>query len=421
MEPGLITAVWTRDDSPRFVWYGASATDLQSRAWERAQSGYTLISLDVTASGAWSAVWQAGNVAQDLMASMTWSALRDADAEKVAAGLHLTHLKRHPDSDTWLGTWQAAISPTERFGPVEWNEFFAAFRARHQLGQRLVDCDTFETNGTRRWIGLWRAGLGDQTLWSGLTWQEFEATNQVLAGAGQGLRLARSYPVGSTRRWFGLWHPSSETHLDPDLSLDQFWTAWDAMAVEGLRLRAIHVWDGTSFAPARTARGQLQLHVRVVDDPDIPIETMIARMREVYEPVGVMIEVASFERVPSVEFLDVEVGTCMMGDLSADQQRLFAIRGSSANELVVYFVRSTIPPYNGCAAHPPTRPGAVISSFATEWTLAHEVGHVLGLAHISDSRRLMTGLGTANIVDPPPDLMPTEVTTVLASPHVSPL
>ena len=83
---------------------------------------------------------------------------------------------------------------------------------------------------------------------------------------------------------------------------------------------------------------------------------------------------------------------------------------------MVYFVRSTVPPFNGCAAHPAGQPGAVVVQGATQWTLAHEVGHVLGLPHVDNNDRLMTGNGTANITNPPPDLTTSEVSTMAASP-----
>jgi hypothetical protein len=44
------------------------------------------------------------------------------------------------------------------------------------------------------------------------------------------------------------------------------------------------------------------------------------------------------------------------------------------------------------------------------------VGHVLGLFHVNNNDRLMTGNGTANITNPPPDLIASEVATMLASP-----
>jgi hypothetical protein len=82
---------------------------------------------------------------------------------------------------------------------------------------------------------------------------------------------------------------------------------------------------------------------------------------------------------------------------------------------VVYFVRSTVPPFNGCAAHPAGKPGAAVVQTATQWTFGHEVGHVLGLFHVNKNDRLMTGNGTANITNPPPDLVAAEMTTMTNS------
>jgi hypothetical protein len=43
------------------------------------------------------------------------------------------------------------------------------------------------------------------------------------------------------------------------------------------------------------------------------------------------------------------------------------------------------------------------------------VGHVLGLFHVNNNNRLMTGNGTWNITNPPPDLIASEVSTMDAS------
>ncbi|HYI08817.1 MAG TPA: hypothetical protein VEK57_07075 [Thermoanaerobaculia bacterium] len=47
--------------------------------------------------------------------------------------------------------------------------------------------------------------------------------------------------------------------------------------------------------------------------------------------------------------------------------------------------------------------------------MAHEVGHVLLLGHVSDTNRLMTDAGTSAITNPPPDLVASEITTMNAS------
>jgi hypothetical protein len=113
---------------------------------------------------------------------------------------------------------------------------------------------------------------------------------------------------------------------------------------------------------------------------------------------------------------DVDVDPCVVGSVTTEQAQLFANRNSvGPDDIVVYFVRSTSPPLNGCASHPAGRPGAVVTQGASQWTMAHEIGHVLGLNHVNDSDRLMTGGGTANITKPPPDLVPSEVQTMDAS------
>jgi hypothetical protein len=71
---------------------------------------------------------------------------------------------------------------------------------------------------------------------------------------------------------------------------------------------------------------------------------------------------------------------------------------------------------NGCATFPAGLPGIMVSQTASPWTLAHEIGHALGLIHPDNNGppfltdRLMTGGSTNNITNPPPDLIPTEIT-----------
>jgi hypothetical protein len=161
----------------------------------------------------------------------------------------------------------------------------------------------------------------------------------------------------------------------------------------------------------------VRLHTKVLTAPNIAVNTMVQRMRDVYGSVGIAVQHASTENLNLPALNDVDVGACTLGNTTAEQNQLFNNRNNAgANDVVVYFVRSTVPPFNGCAAHPPGQPGAVVAQGATQWTLGHEVGHVLGLFHVNNNDRLMTGNGTANITNPPPDLIASEVTTMLASP-----
>jgi hypothetical protein len=160
----------------------------------------------------------------------------------------------------------------------------------------------------------------------------------------------------------------------------------------------------------------IRLHIKVLTNPNVSIDEMIISMQNVYESVGIRVLKASIENLSNADLNDLDVGTCTMGSVTGEQTNLFNNRNNAGpTDVVVYFVRSTVPPFNGCAAYPATRPGAVVAQGATKWTLAHEVGHVLGLFHVNDNNRLMTGNGTSNITNPPPDLISTEVNTMRVS------
>jgi hypothetical protein len=123
------------------------------------------------------------------------------------------------------------------------------------------------------------------------------------------------------------------------------------------------------------------------------------------------------------------VNNCPRGQTTAAQNALFQNRNNvGANDIVIYFVRSTVPPLNGCSAFPAGEPGSVVTQTASRWTLGHEVGHVLGLNHISGENtncppqmpsccstpnftRLMTGCGTSNIIGVP-TIVQSEINTM---------
>ena len=177
---------------------------------------------------------------------------------------------------------------------------------------------------------------------------------------------------------------------------------------------------------------RIRLHLKILVQPKrFTIARMLRSMRQVYEPKGFLIEVVSCEVIsaPALEVLDIRCpGTtqaccpfpCATNTLNQEHIDLFANRNNvEANELAVYFVRLMQPGFRGCCAHPVGRPGVVVASTASEWTLGHEIGHTLGLAHVDVNNRLMIGpaLGGTNALPtaPPPVLTPAEVTTMLNS------
>jgi hypothetical protein len=176
--------------------------------------------------------------------------------------------------------------------------------------------------------------------------------------------------------------------------------------------------DRFMVAPGSIRDAHINVHIKVLSEPvTISRTQMIQSMQSVYAGVGIDLVISSVETLDLPLLNDLDVGACTMGVTTAEQNQLFANRNNAGpDDLCVYFVRSTVPPLNGCAAFPAGRPGAVVTSVASPWTMAHECGHVLGLAHVADTHRLMMGGGTWNITNPPPVLIQSEVETMIGSP-----
>jgi len=194
----------------------------------------------------------------------------------------------------------------------------------------------------------------------------------------------------------------------------------------------------------------IRLHIKVLTNPPAnnSIETMLNRMREVYSTAGIGVVVASREDLtPAVlgnanfnTLNALDVGQCESGSPSNEQNQLFQNEngvpaGQRNNEIVVYFVQNVTltggGQLNGCATFPNGQPGAVVAQIGSPWTLAHEVGHVLGLDHVSGEHegcptsdpeccstpavtRLMTGCSTNNIVGTP-TVNQTEINTMTSN------
>lgn len=117
----------------------------------------------------------------------------------------------------------------------------------------------------------------------------------------------------------------------------------------------------------------VRLHIKILSNPtSVTVNQMVASMRQVYEANGFSVVVASTESLNLPLLQDLEVGSCVMGQTTAEQNQLFANRNNvGASDVAVYFVRSTNPALNGCAAHPPGQPSAVVTSIASQWTMGH--------------------------------------------------
>jgi len=196
---------------------------------------------------------------------------------------------------------------------------------------------------------------------------------------------------------------------------DQFSQAPVALAPFGGRLHMVHIgntshnlWHSSSDGILSLVRVGAKILLNTLGIPVVQqatLNTWVANIQTVYATMGFEVQHVNTQNLNLPALLAVDVGSCMMGNTTAEQRTLFQNRNNlGANDIAVYFVDATVPAYNGCAAHPDGVPACIVVSGATQWTMAHECGHILGLTHVDNNDRLMTGNGTAKITNPPPDL-----------------
>lgn len=171
-------------------------------------------------------------------------------------------------------------------------------------------------------------------------------------------------------------------------------------------------------------RTTVRLHLKILSKPpSIELDRMVTNATALYASYGIDLVPVTREFIdasdgtPLAHFQTVHIGECRRSQgPTTHQMELFDLRANAApGELVVYFVRTLTPDKTGCAVHPNGRPGAVIAARqATEWTLAHEIGHVLGLIDQNASNRLMHH-NTFSIINPPPDLVADEIVQIIGS------
>lgn len=194
-----------------------------------------------------------------------------------------------------------------------------------------------------------------------------------------------------------------------------------------MRLAAAHAFaqgpccsGGAAPEPAPPGKLCFKLHAKVVVQPSVPIQDQINAVNSIFATANIEVRLASVENLSLPQFEDLDVGRCVQGEVTSEQSQLFQHRnGVGPADICAYWVRSMTSANGvtiGCAAHPGGIPAlALMSSTPTRYVLAHEIGHVLGLAHVGNqcdpnSPWLMNPCDSFST--PPPDISGREGNTM---------
>lgn len=128
-----------------------------------------------------------------------------------------------------------------------------------------------------------------------------------------------------------------------------------------------------------------------VEDGLSVMTAMVSDANEVFQQAGIEIVLTAKSKYERRHLFDVDVGECNEFGISPDQSHLFSeLRSEVPSGRVLVVVARSVPGYAGCASPLPAEPSAIISHrSASRWTLAHEVGHLLGLGHVDQREYLM--------------------------------
>ncbi len=413
--PNAYTGIWRSGTGPHYLWANATWPSFKAKWQELSKQDMRLQDLEVHTIGRqvrYTGIWERGAGGHYLWVNSSWSSFRAKWQELAGKNLRLTVLKTRVINGQvrYSGVWRPGTTGYYLWVNASWSSFKSKWQELSKKNMRLVDFDTVVIGGQRRYSGVWLPGTGGHYLWVNASWSSFLAKWKELAGKNLRLTVLKTHESNGKVYYSGVWRPGPDGYyLWANTRWANFRAKWQELLDKNLRLVHLDV----RWARSVPTTPYVRLHVKVLTDPTIPINTMVERMRQVYQTAGIQVQVASTETLNLPTLNDVDVGSCLLGQTTEEQDQLFSNRNNvGENDIPIYFVRSTNPPYNGCAAHQDGVPAAVVARGASEWTLGHEVGHVLDLRHVNNNDRLMTGNGTGNITNPPPDLVSTEITTM---------
>ena len=398
----LYSGIWTQELNEHQVFTNASLDNFKSRWRQNQKSGLNLESLDVAASEnglRWAGVFARNkDVGTDFQADLTLNDLKKTNKRKGQVMRCLTSYRSGSDT-LYAASWMSGDESWCVDGDLTQEEFVTQIRERRANKEYLFDFQTNMTPAGRRWTGLWRtvadAGFEDR-VWLDGDRKYLIAKNLTFRQQGLRPTRLRSYRANGRTRFVAVWHKSSESRLlFTDMNFNELrerkQSLDNQMQLTDLDARSISVSeDGSQDG---TAGDTVRIHIRFAQRPPQSIDKLAQLAKDVFATrARINVTVASIDELPS-SFRYVQLNKCQgRTSLSPQQSALLNMReGFAPNDIGVYLagtLSDSIGLLRGCATE---QLGGIIlnATGMSHWTMAHEIGHILGLHHVPSDRNLM--------------------------------
>jgi len=176
-----------------------------------------------------------------------------------------------------------------------------------------------------------------------------------------------------------------------------------AIAGGSLRLQVPGNSPGPGVASAKVRGRIVEMCTITIQGATPSVDPNLTVANRVMAQCGIEFRILRRDTVNNPVLLDIQQTTCPLtigGDNNrgTEETALFALgRANCSSNFIIYFVRSNSLGLRGCSAFPAGQPGVTVADIATQYTFAHEIGHVLHLPHDARPSDLMTGAGTGTL------------------------
>jgi hypothetical protein len=269
---GLYTGIWRSGSDGYYLWNGATWQDFNVKWDELAKQNLRLVNIKtykVGSSRVFSGVWRGGSDAYALTPlHLDWAAFNKFWSDASNQGLRLINIETYVDDGVlyFLGVFRAgndayALTPLN----LDWAAFNTFWSNASKEGLRLINIESYVTNGKRYYLGVFRQGNDGYVLSGyGGDWNKLVSDWTSLATKGFRLIDVETFVDNGNRIYMGVWREGSDGYyLWGGVDWESFVSKWAENGAAGLRLVDMETFPSNCDANCLN-------HVLMPDDPSTP-------------------------------------------------------------------------------------------------------------------------------------------------------